>query len=134
MWRLVVALACLWGCGSPPPAPPTAVIDADPASVCYGDGFATTVKLSAARSSPALALVPQPVPEGAPPLAFEWSFSGAAVVVKLRYADGIDVATAGDRPLHVRLSARAADGGEATTLHTVPITLPEHCPGDPCCP
>jgi hypothetical protein len=134
---LIVAASVLAACGSRPPAPPTAVVRATPASVCQGDDYATTIALDASASSPSLALVPLPPSPDAPPLSFSWAFSGAAVRELSRSGGGmfLDVATAADRPLHVQLTVSAQDGGSATTLHTIPITVadPASCPKGPCC-
>jgi hypothetical protein len=127
-------VASAMGCGSPPPAPPTAVIDAQPAAVCYRDAFATTVRLDGSCSAEALELVPSSAGEcTAPPLAFAWTFAGAETVVAFDDGPHVELKTAGDRPLHVTLTVRAAHGGEASTLRTIAITVPDKCPG-PCCP
>lgn len=123
-------------CGAPPPDPPTAVVRATPSSVCLGDDFATPIRLDASESAAGLTLVPVPPPEDAPELSYAWAFSGAEVRELGRGEAGVtvDVATAGDRPLHVQLTVRTAQGGEATTLHTVPITLPPaRCAADGDC-
>ncbi len=123
----VVALGLsVLGCGSAPIDPPTAVIKAEPASVCQGDDFTTTIQLDASNSTAGLALVPVPPGEDDPPLSFSWSFSGAAHEELGRDPTGVDLqlTTAGDRPLHIGLTVRNAAGGQAETLHTLPITLP----------
>ncbi len=129
IWAVAVAAlgAVVLGCGSAPPDPPTAVIRAEPASVCQADDFSTTIQIDASGSTSGLALVPVPPGEDDPPLSFSWSFSGAAYEELGRDPTGVDLqlTTAGDRPLHIGLTVRNAAGGEASTLHTLPITLPE---------
>jgi hypothetical protein len=115
------------GCGAPPADPPTAVIRANPASVCLNDDYQTDVWLDASESQPALSLVPVgDDPEG-PSLSFEWSFAGAAYEERGRDPSGVEVqvATAGDRPLHVTLRVVNEAGGGATSTHSLPITIPE---------
>jgi hypothetical protein len=114
----------LVACGEQPPHPPTAVIAATPASVCQGDGFETRVRLDGSRSLSRLALVPEPADPDAPPLSYEWSFSGAAHRVEGGEIDGVEVSvsTQGDRPLHVSLTVIEEGGGEATSVHSLPIT------------
>ena len=121
LWALVAS------CGAPPPPSPSAVIHADPEAVPEGDGFATPIRLDANDSQPRLTLVPTPPDPGAPPLAVEWSFAGAArrIVEGSRDSAELTVTTAGDRPLHVTLTVRNAEGGVATALESIAITAAE---------
>lgn len=118
-------MGLLSACGSPPVDPPTAVVRADPASVCLNDNHATDVHLSGADSTPGISLVPVERDEDAS-LAFEWALSGAEHRVVSRDPTGVElvVTTKGDRPLHVELTVENAAGGRATTLLSLPITLP----------
>jgi hypothetical protein len=125
-WRIVVlfGLAAL-GCGSAPPETPSAVIQADPPWLCEGDAFRTPITLDASSSTAKLSLVPVPPNPDEPPLAFRWTLVGA----RHRVLEGdfesevLRVVTEGDRPLHVELWVMNADGGEATTMLSVGITL-----------
>lgn len=112
------------GCGAPPPGAPSAVIEADPLAVCEGDGFRTPIRLDASASQPRLTLVPVPPDPEAPPLRFDWALAGAAhhVVGGSPTGPELTVTTSGARPLHVTLTVRDAEGGEATALETVAIT------------
>ncbi len=121
-----MALLCC-GCAGPPAHPPTAVIDIEPAVICAGDGYRTTVTFSGARSSDQLSLMPSPPgPEDAP-LQFFWALEGAphVVVNGAPSSAEISVTTAGDRPLHAELTVVDADGGEAMSLRSLAI---EVCP------
>jgi hypothetical protein len=111
-------------------------VRADPSSVCLNDQFETTVRLDASESQPALSLVPVAEDPEGPSLSFEWSFAGAAYEDRGRDPSGIEllVATAGDRPLHVTLRVENEAGGEATTTHSVPITLPDFVACEAGCP
>ncbi len=114
------------GCGGPPPVPPTAVIDATPGDVCAGDGFATAIQLSGARSAARLSLVPAPPGPDDPPLTFEWRLEGDAhhVVSGALDDDTVAVRMAGERPLHVTLTVTTFEGGVAETLRTIGVTVP----------
>ncbi len=120
---LFVVALCALGCAGPPPLPPTAVIDATPDVICAGDDFGTVIELSSARSAAALSLVPAPPDPGAPPLEVAWYLDGAAhrVVAGSSTSPRLSVTTSGDRPLHVLLTVRDGEGGEATSLATVGV-------------
>ncbi|MBX3268783.1 MAG: hypothetical protein KF729_00895 [Sandaracinaceae bacterium] len=120
---LGAVLGCALGCAGPPPHPPTAVIDVSPATLCAGDDYRTVLSISGARSSADLSLLPAPPEPGAAPLAFAWALEGAAhvVVAGSRSAPQLSVTSAGDRPLHVVLTVRDDEGGEATSLRTVAL-------------
>jgi hypothetical protein len=102
-------------------------VRATPESVCEADAFRTTVELDASDSTPSLTLVPVERDPTAPPLVFAWGFAGAAHEERGRDASGakVRIGTAGDRPLHVTLAVRNAEDGQAETLFTLPITVPE---------
>jgi len=121
-----VAVAAAWAgsCGAPPPSVPAAVVEADPSAVCEGDGYRTPILLDASDSSPRLTLVPAAGDPDAAPLALEWRLSGAEWVLLEGdlASETLVVAIAGDRPLHVELEVRDAEGGTATALETVRIT------------
>ena len=88
-----------------------------------GDGHATTVTFSGARSSDHLSLMPSPPGPDEPPLEFLWVLEGAEHVVVgggLTVSE-ISVTTAGDRPLHAELTVVDAEGAEATSLRTLAI-------------
>lgn len=130
--RLSIAAAALClGCGEPPPPSPSAVINVTPSSVCLGDDFATEIALDAKDSQARLTLVPVPPGPDDPPLDFSWSFAGAEHRVIEAEPTGIalTVTTRGDRPLHVSLRVRNTDGGEATALASVAVTLPDEAAG-----
>ena len=124
------------GCGDAPPPSPTAVVRATPKSVCHADSFETRLRLDASESTEGLSLVPPPPAEQAPQLEFRWALSGAAHQIEGTDPSGIEmwVRTAGDRPLHVELTVTNVAGGEATTLHSVPITFLDlgSCETDAC--
>jgi hypothetical protein len=132
-----IALATLLaaGCAGPPPDPPTAVIDASPEELCSGDGFATVIALSGARSSGRLSLVPAP-PDPSAPLTFRWDLTGAEhhVVSGDLDARALEVVASGDRPLHVSLTVTSSEGGEATSLRTIGVNVPIPTPCDDGCP
>ncbi|MCC6214822.1 MAG: hypothetical protein IT376_08140 [Polyangiaceae bacterium] len=125
------ALAAGWlGCGAPPPPAPSVVIDATPTWVCRGDDHRTEVILDASGSQSRLTLVPVPDPPTEPPLELEWRLSGSAwrlVEGDLR-AERLRLTLAADRPLHVVLEARNADGGQASALRTIGIAACEAPP------
>ncbi len=138
----VAWLACCIGsiaCVGPPPAPPTAVVDLTPSSVCAGDAFATAIAISGARSASRLSLVPTAPEPGE--LTYAWQLDGAEHWIESGALNAPDlvVRMAGDRPLHVSLTVTTADGGEAQTLRTIGITseiaLPcaDGCPSDHDC-
>lgn len=138
LWR--VGLALSWvavGCGSPPPPAPSAVIVVAPSAVCAGDDHQTEIVIHARDSQSRLTLVPVAPEPSAPPLAIHWSFSGAEhrIVDEDPDRQQVVLTIAGDRPLHVRLRVRNADGGEAIALTTVGITPPDSesgvCVGSP---
>ncbi|MBI4699690.1 MAG: hypothetical protein HY744_00750 [Deltaproteobacteria bacterium] len=114
------------GCGEPTAVPPSAVIVAEPTTVCVNDGFQTEIALDGSQSAARISLVPSPPADGGPQLSYAWSFTGAAYLLE----DGelgdpqLSVTTAGDRPLHVRLTTRNAAGGEASSLVTISISVP----------
>lgn len=115
------------GCGAPPPTAPSAVVELEPDAVCMGDGFRTPIALDGTASAPRLTLAPGPTDPDAPPLRFEWRLSGADWILlggDLR-SDQLRVATDGDRPLHVSLTVRDGEGGSATALETVWLTVPD---------
>jgi len=122
MRGMVTVALCALGCAGPPPHPPTAVIDARPATVCEGDDYATVLELSGARSSSALSLVPEGADPDAP-LRFDWALEGAdhELVAGSLVGPELSVVTAGDRPLHVALTVTNADGGQATSERTVAL-------------
>jgi hypothetical protein len=121
---VVLALS---GCGAPPPAPPTAVVRAEPATVCLDDDHRTRVLLSAADSSTGLVLVPTPSDSDA--LSFSWAFSGAEHHELGRDPRAVDVlvTSKADRPLHVELTVENEGGGSATSLFSLPVTIPQRC-------
>lgn len=134
---LAVAVLAL-ACGGPPARPPTAVVDAAPPSVCSGDGFATVIRLTSARSSSRLSLAPEPPGPDDPPLELEWTLAGgehAVVEGDLRSRD-LGVVTAGDRPLHVTLRVVNELGGVAITTRTIGIAVADAppCEGERECP
>ena len=94
------------GCAGPPPAPPTALIDASPSSICRGDGHRTVIELSGARSSAGLSLVSAPPDPSAPPLEYTWRLEGAEHVIAAGSTpeESLDVTSSGERPLHVTLA------------------------------
>ncbi len=106
--------------------PPTAVIDAMPLEVCAGDGFATPIALSGARSAARLSLVPAPPGPDDPPLTFAWRLEGDAhqLVGGALDEDAIVVRMAGERPLHVTLTVTTFEGGVAETLRTIGVNVP----------
>jgi len=127
-WALLLATSpWLLSCAEQPAEPPPAVVTAEPESVCYLDDFATPVTLDASGSAPSLTLVPAEVPEEGWSLVYDWVLSGAAHVELDRDPSDVwlQITTAGDRPLHVELTVHNDVGGEATTLFTLPITLPD---------
>lgn len=135
-WLILAVL----GCASPPPAPPTAVIDATPSEVCVGDRFATPITLSGARSAGRLSLVPAP-PDPSMPLDFAWELEGDAHELVAGRLDGpeLTVRMAGARPLHVTLRVTSFEGGVAESLRTIGIVVPltpgceEGCPQGSSC-
>lgn len=123
-------------CGGPPPDPPTAVIRADPATICRGDDHQTEIRFDATESTPALTLVPVGVDPDAPGLSYAWSFEGAAheMVGGAPTDPEVRVTSAGDRPLHAHLEVTRADGGAARSLLSIPITVPDFRPCGGGCP
>jgi hypothetical protein len=138
MWRgtsraaLIAATAAVASCGSPPADPPGVVIVADPPAICQDDAYRTTIVVDGSRSTARLTHVPVAPPPGEPPLSFTWSFAGASSRIVGGDPNGprLEIRTAGDRPLHVTLTARTASSGEGSTTLTIPITVAE--PGSPC--
>jgi hypothetical protein len=128
-------MALCAACAAPPAAPPTAVIDAAPSSICEGDAFTTPIDISGVRSSARLSLVPSPPDPDAPPLSYAWLIEGADFTILSGALDQaeLSVVTAGDRPLHVTLTVTNGDGGEATSLRTVGLVLPVPTPCDTGC-
>lgn len=132
-WSYVVILVslCVVGCGAPPPDPPTAVIQADPETICLGDNYQTRITLNALESAPRLALVPLPQGDD-DTLLYDWTMSGAAyeLVEGTLTAPELVVTTAGDRPLHVRLMVTNSEGGEARSLKSINVVAMENgvCP------
>lgn len=128
-WVVVSLLVA--GCGAPPPSVPSAVVKMDPEVLCAGDDFRTPVRLDGSESAARLTLVPVPGDPDAEPLRFEWTLSGADWVLLEGdlASEQLVVATAADRPLHVELTVRDAEGGVATALETVPITVPDPVTG-----
>jgi hypothetical protein len=104
---------------------PTAVVRTRPSSVCLHDDHRTTVVVDASESAAGLTLVPVPPAEDAPELAFAWSFAGDAHELASEPTEvEVSLTTAGERPLHITLSVTNALGGTATSLHTLPLTIP----------
>jgi len=137
-WVVLLTGATTAGCGEAPPPPPTAVVEAQPESVCLHDDFTTQVRLDASLSSTGLSLTATPPPAEDTSLVYQWTFAGAAYRIEGRDESAREawlVRSAGDRPLHVQLTVINQAGGEATTLFTLPITLPEpvrDCDGTTC--
>jgi hypothetical protein len=144
-------LACAAACGGPPADTPSAVILLTPETVCEGDANATSILLDGRMSSRHLSLVPLPpedtsYPDGAMPvpLTFAWHLEGDAYQITNGSLTGstVTVTVAGERPLHVSLTTTNLAGGTATSLRTLPITVPEtwprrctmdaQCPGGAC--
>lgn len=137
----------LLACGGPPPDTPSAVILLRPETVCEGDAYATPVVLDGTMSSRHLSLVPLPpedtaYPDGATaiPLTYAWALEGDAYTITsgTLTSDRLTVTVAGDRPLHVHLTTTNLAGGSASSLRTLPITVPttwpRHCDADDDCP
>lgn len=120
---LAIGLAC--SCGSPPPPAPSAVIAVSPAAICQDDAFTTPIELDASGSSPKLTLVYVRPDPNEPPLSFHWSFEGSAIQIDDGDSESpqVTLRAAGDRPLHVSLRVRNAEGGETVALTTIGITL-----------
>jgi len=116
------------GCGEATPPVPTAVVRTEPSSLCLHDDHATTVLVDGSESTASLTLVPAP-PAADEPLELEWAFSGDAHQL-LGEPSGVEVrlTAAGERPLHITLRVSHPSGGTATSLHTLPITLPAPAP------
>ncbi len=144
-----VVLVSLLGlaCGGPPADTPSAVILFSPETLCQGDAHRTPITLDGRMSSRHLSLVPLPpedtaYPDGATvvPLAFAWRLDGDAhtVTAGSLTTSTLTVTAAGERPLHVSLTTTNLAGGTATSLRTLPITLPEtwprRCSSDAACP
>jgi len=117
----MVLFSC--ACAGPPPAPPTALIELTPTSICRDDGHATIIQISGSRSASGISLVPSPPDPGAPPLEFTWQIDGPehAVIDGSTLSPALSVTTLGDRPMHVTLTVMNADGGEATSVRTLGI-------------
>lgn len=145
-WLAFVSVLAL-ACGGPPADTPSAVILITPGTICENDAHATSILLDGTMSSRHLTLVPLPpedtaYPDGATvaPLAFQWTLEGDAYTI----VDGtltsrqLTVTAAGERPLHVSLTTTNLAGGSATSLRTLPITLPttwpRRCTSDADCP
>lgn len=122
---LLLPLLVLSACGEPPPAAPSAVISITPEAVCLGDDFATTIFLDGSDSAPYLTLVYVPPDPEAPPLAFQWSFSGSksTVVDGDTHSEELSLAMAGDRPLHVKLRVENSVGGVSEMEKSIAVTL-----------
>jgi hypothetical protein len=123
---LALALVAAVGCGSPPPPAPSAVIIADPPSVCFGDDYATGIRLDGSRSTPHLSLVYSRPDPSEGQLTFAWSFEGSAYQVDPNSDPGsatMVVTMAADRPLHVRLRVTNAEGGVTEALTTIAVTF-----------
>jgi hypothetical protein len=125
--RAAIAIALVVGCIGPPAHVPSAVVALDPGSVCQGDDLRSVIVVDGSLSSTRLSLVPVAPEPGEPPLAFEWSFSGAAVEIVggTVTSERLEIRTTGDRPVHVTLRVTNGDGAVAETLRTLPITVPE---------
>jgi hypothetical protein len=138
-------------CGGPPADTPSAVILVSPDTVCQGDAHRTRILLDGRMSSRHLTLVPVPpedtsYPDGAmvTPLTFAWHLDGDEhVVTSGSLTDSaLEITVLGERPLHVTLTTTNLAGGSATSLRTLPITLPTDwprrctidapCPGGAC--
>lgn len=146
VWVLVPSAWAL-ACGGPPPDTPSAVILFSPETICQGDAHRTTVALDGTMSSRHLALIPLPpedtaYPDGATvaPLAYQWTLEGDehTIVSGSLTAPTLSITALGDRPLHVTLTTTNLVGGSATSLRTLPITVPttwpRHCSSDAACP
>ncbi len=121
---LGLLLAFSLSCGSAPADVPSAVINADPKSVCAGDNYATSIHLDAKQSAPHLTLVATAPDPGEPPLAFTWSFAGDAMQIEEgdMHTDSLTVQTAGVRPLEVMLHVVNGEGGATDALLTISVT------------
>lgn len=116
---------CASACGSSQQDVPSAVIEADPKSICAGDNFTTSITLNAKESAPHLTLVATKPDPNEPPLQFTWSFAGAP----MQFGTGYDnhtpitvVQTSGDRPLEVTLHVVNGEGFSTDALQTISIT------------
>ena len=100
------------------------MITANPDTVPLGDDHQTVIELDAYNSAPRLSLVPVPPDPEEPPLDYEWRLTGAEhhIVDGSRTGPELQVTVRGDRPLHVELTVRNRDGGEATSLKTISVT------------
>ncbi len=135
-------------CGGPPADTPSAVILLTPDTICQGDAHRTSVTIDGTMSSRHLSLVPLPPedtsfdPDGAmaAPIEYAWSLDGDEHTITggSLTSSTITVTAAGDRPLHISLTTRNRVGGTATSLRTLPITVPttwpRHCSSDAACP
>jgi hypothetical protein len=117
-------LLSLSNCGSPTPDEPSAVINADPKSICAGDNFATSINLDAKQSAPHLTLVATAPDPNEAPLQFTWSFAGAAMQIASgdNHTDSLTIQTAGDRPLEVMLHVVNGEGAASDALLTISVT------------
>lgn len=144
---IVFVSAFLLACGGPPPDTPSAVILLTPGTICQGDAQRTSILIDGTMSSRHLALVPLPpedtsYPDGAMPIAltFAWTLEGDAHTISAGSltSSTVTVTAAGDRPLHVTLTTTNLAGGTATSLRTLPITVPTvwptNCTADTDCP
>jgi len=144
-----LAIATVWvlACGGPPADQPSAVILFSPETICRGDAHRTTVMLDGTMSSRHLSLIPLPpedtaYPDGASvaPISYAWTLEGDehVVVGGSLTSSTLSITAAGDRPLHVTLTTTNLAGGSATSLRTLPITVPttwpRHCTSDAACP
>lgn len=140
----VYALAC----GGPPPDTPSAVILFTPETICQGDAHESDVHIDGTMSSRHLSLVPlapedTSYPDGAmvAPLAYAWTLEGDehTVTEGSLTSSTLTVTAAGDRPLHVTLTTTNLLGGTATSVRSLPITVPttwttHYCAIDADCP
>ena len=144
MKRLLVLLA--FACGSPPPAAPSAVINASPASVCANTE--SVVTLDSSGTAGHLTLVPAPPDKSEYPLKIKWTFPGHAITTCEKTMDRpcidgvdrtsdslmvgdvstMDVRVSGDRPLEVNLHIENAKGGVNDARITIPITIGDCTP------
>jgi hypothetical protein len=109
------------------------VIDATPEHVCAGDGFATEIVISGARSAVRLSLVPAAPEPGE--LEYAWRLEGSEhlIVAGALGERELRVRMAADRPLHATLRVTDDEGGEAEARRTIGITFPVAPPcGDGC--
>jgi hypothetical protein len=103
------------------------VITSDLETVCLGDDYRTPILLDGSESAPRLTLAPGAGDPPEVPLRFAWTLRGSAhdIVDGNTTSERLTVRIAADRPLHAELVVRDGEGGEAGTLHTVAVTVPD---------